>query len=243
MKIPNDLIKKLKACRHLVVLTGAGISAESGVPTFRDAQEGLWAQFNPEELATREGFLQNPKRVWEWYAYRRELITQARPNAGHLALVELEKKLSRFTLITQNVDGLHHQAGSIHLLELHGNIQKSKCFEKDHPADSWKKTGEVPPRCLRCGGLLRPDVVWFGEALPEEILEKSFQAAKDCDLFLSVGTSALVQPAALLPFEALDHGACVVEINTDETPLTLRATYALRGKAAEILPAFCRALD
>jgi NAD-dependent protein deacetylase/lipoamidase len=243
IEIKIDLIKILKSSKRWTVLTGAGLSAESGIPTFRDAQKGLWAQFNPEELASREGFLQNPRRVWEWYDERRGLIAKARPNAGHLALVDLEKKLPRFTLITQNVDGLHRRAGSAHLLELHGDIQKSKCFEKNHPADSWEKTGEVPPRCARCGSFLRPDVIWFGEALLEKVLEESFRAAQDCDLFLSVGTSALVQPAALLPFEALNRGVPVVEINIEETPLTPYASYSLRGKAAETLPALVRALS
>jgi NAD-dependent deacetylase len=241
-EIPEPLVAALRRARHVAVLTGSGISAESGVPTFRDAQTGLWSKFRPEELATPEAFQRNPKLVWEWYAWRRELVLQAQPNAGHLALVELERLVPQFSLITQNVDGLHQRAGSRNVIELHGNITRTKCFEEDILVESWTETGETPPRCPRCGGRLRPDVVWFGEALPPDAIARAFAASQSCDLFFSIGTSTLVHPAASLPFEALQHGATVVEINPDPTPLTARAHHTMRGPAGEVLPALLRAV-
>jgi NAD-dependent deacetylase len=180
--------------------------------------------------------------VWEWYAWRRELVSQAQPNAGHLALVELERRVPQFSLITQNVDGLHQRAGSRNVIELHGNITRTKCFEEDVLVEKWTETEATPPRCPRCGGRLRPDVVWFGETLPPAALEHALAASQSCDLFFSIGTSTLVHPAASLPFEALQHGATVVEINPDETPLTSRATFALRGPSGVILPEILRTL-
>ena len=236
------LLDALRNARKLAVLTGSGISAESGVPTFRDAQTGLWSNFRPEELATPEAFQRNPKLVWEWYAWRRGLASQAQPNAGHLALVELERRVPQFSLITQNVDGLHQRAGSRNVIELHGNITRTKCFEEDVLVEKWTETDETPPRCPRCGGRLRPDVVWFGEALAPDDLERALTDSQSCDLFFSIGTSALVHPAASLPFEALQHGATVVEINPDETPLTSHATFALRGLSGVILPEILRTL-
>jgi len=238
----RKLLDALRNARKLAVLTGSGISAESGVPTFRDAQTGLWSKFRPEDLATPEAFQRNPKLVWEWYAWRRELVSQAQPNAGHLALVELERRVPQFSLITQNVDGLHQRAGSRTVIELHGNITRTKCFEEDVLVEKWTETVETPPRCPRCGGRLRPDVVWFGEALSPDVLERALTASQSCDLFFSIGTSTLVHPAASLPFEALQHGATVVEINPDETPLTSRATFALRGPSGVILPEILRTL-
>jgi NAD-dependent deacetylase len=240
-EIPERLAAALRRAQHIAVLTGSGISAESGVPTFRDAQTGLWSEFKPEELATPEAFQRNPKRVWEWYAWRRELVSLAQPNAGHRALVELERRVPSFTLITQNVDGLHQRAGSPNVIELHGNITRTKCFEENAAVESWQATGEVPPRCPRCGGRLRPDVVWFNELLPEEAVVRALEASRDCDLFLSIGTSTLVHPAASLPFEALQHGATIVEINLEPTPLTARAHHTLSGPAGEVLPALLRA--
>ena len=234
--IPSSLLQALRCARHVTVLTGSGISAESGVPTFRDAQTGLWSKFKPEELATRGAFQRNPKLVWEWYAWRRELVAQAEPNPGHLALVELERRVSGFTLITQNVDGLHQRAGSRDVVELHGNITRVKCFEEDLVVPTWRETDETPPLCPRCGGRLRPDVVWFGEMLPADAIDRAVAASQSCNVFLSIGTSTLVHPAAALPFEALQHKAVVVEINPCSTPLTTRARYALRGTAGQVLP-------
>ena len=240
--LPNELVRVLQQSRSFAVLTGAGISAESGVPTFRDAQTGLWAQFKPEDLATPEAFRRNPKVVWEWYAWRRQLVAQVEPNAGHRALVELERRVPQFTLITQNVDGLHQRAGSRSVIELHGNLTRTKCFEEGAAVDHWEETGEVPPRCPRCGGRLGPDVVWFNEMLPPGAFERALAASRSCDAFLSIGTSALVHPTASLPFEALERGATVVEINPDDTRLTAHVHFRLRGPAGVILPALLRAL-
>jgi NAD-dependent deacetylase len=233
----------LRSARDVVVLTGAGISAESHIPTFRDAQTGLWATYSPEELATPQAFRRNPWLVWEWYAWRRELVSQAQPNPGHLALAELERRVPEFTLITQNVDGLHRRAGSVNVIELHGNINRTKCFDEGVIIESWPPTTEVPPRCPRCGGYLRPDVVWFGETLPPQALGAAFEAAARCDVFFSIGTSALVHPAASLPYQAIQHEAVVVEINPAQTPLTDRATYVLQGPAGQVLPELLKNLE
>lgn len=245
--LPAELIAALRQARHVAALTGAGVSAESGVPTFRDAQTGLWSKYRPEELATPQAFQRDPQVVWEWYAWRRELVGRARPNPGHLALAELERHLRQrgaaFTLITQNVDGLHAQAGSRNLIELHGNLQRTKCFQCGRPAETWAEDGSVPPRCSACGGRLRPDVVWFNESLPREALTAALAAAQACNVFLSVGTSGLVEPAASLPFEALRRGATVVEVNPNETPLSAHATFALAGPASKVLPEVVRAFS
>lgn len=243
MNISPDLVKLLNNAQRVTVLTGAGVSAESGVPTFRDAQTGLWARFRPEELATPTAFRRNPKLVWEWYAWRRELVAKARPNPAHFALVELEKRTSQFTLITQNVDGLHQRAGSWNVIELHGNITRTKCFEEDRVLTDGPDTGEEPPRCPNCGGRLRPDVVWFEEMLPPEATSRAFERTAGCEVFLSIGTSTVVYPAAVLPFHALENGATVVEINPDSTPLTENVHYALTGPAGEILPELLKRLS
>jgi NAD-dependent deacetylase len=236
MTIPDQLTELLTTAQRVTVLTGAGVSAESGVPTFRDAQTGLWSKFKPEELATPRAFRRNPRLVWEWYAWRRTLVAAARPNPAHLALVEMEKLLPQFHLITQNVDGLHQRAGSRNVIELHGNITRTKCFDEGTIVSTWKDTGHVPPNCPNCGGLLRPDVVWFEEAMPEEETARAFIASRNCDLFLSIGTSTVVYPAASLPSEALRSSATVVEINPEPTPFTAQAHFALAGAAGMILP-------
>jgi NAD-dependent deacetylase len=226
----------LSAARRIAVLTGAGISAESGIPTFRDAMTGLWSQFRPEDLATPEAFAANPEVVWDWYAWRRELLATVAPNAGHLALADLERRTPHFTLITQNVDGLHARAGSRNVIELHGNIMVDRCFAEGRvltPADELPGT---PPLCARCGAPVRPGVVWFGEALPAQALDDALAAARGCDAFLSIGTSNVVEPAASLPFAALDAGATVIEVNPERTPLTARATIVLAGAAGVVLP-------
>lgn len=240
-EIPETLVETLRSAYSVAVLTGSGISAESGVPTFRDAQTGLWARYDPMELATPEAFARDPRLVWEWYAWRRKLAEGASPNPGHEALVELERHVPEFTLITQNVDGLHRRAGSQRVIELHGNIMRSMCSREGVAVEPRGSDPEVPPTCPRCGALLRPDVVWFGETLLQKALEEAFMAARNCDLFFSIGTSSLVQPAASLPFEALRGGVSVVEANTDETPLTRHVEYGLRGRAGEVLPALVRA--
>ena len=231
------LVHALRGARRIGVLTGAGISAESGIPTFRDAQTGLWARFRPEELATAEAFRLNPQLVWDWYAWRRGLVAGTVPNAGHLALARLEGLVPALTLVTQNVDGLHQRAGSVEVVELHGNIHRSKCFVEDVVIAEVPATDERPPRCPRCGAHLRPDVVWFGEALPPRALSRAETMARECDLFLSIGTSGAVFPAAQLPLTARQAGATVVEVNRDPTPLTRVASFSLLGPAGAILPA------
>ncbi len=238
---PEGLVAALRSARHVAVLTGAGISAESGIPTFREAQTGLWARYDPEELASPQAFRRNPRLVWEWYEWRRELVRNAAPNAGHLALARIALMVPQLTLITQNVDGLHQQAGSPDVIELHGNITRNRCFDEDIVVSAPAAMGHTPPLCPHCGGLLRPDVVWFGEALPLPALTAAFKAARDCDLFLCVGTSALVHPAASLPLEALAHQILTVEVNPARTPFSPYADYVLSGPAGEVLPALLHA--
>lgn len=239
MKDAEQLLNRLSAVHNVVVLTGAGISAESGVPTFREAQSGLWARYRPEELATREAFADHPQRVLDWYRWRRELIQKAQPNAGHTALARMEeiihKQGGEFHLITQNVDNLHQRAGNQSVLELHGNIFQFKCFDcekKQTPPDEMIDL----PRCQACQGLLRPDVVWFGENLSAHLLEKAVAVCQQADLLFLIGTSAVVQPAASLPLYALREGAFLVEINPAPTPLSPRCDLTLRIPAGEILP-------
>jgi NAD-dependent deacetylase len=236
MSSEKDLIESLRVVRRIVVLTGAGVSQESGLRTFRDAQTGLWAQYKPHELASPEAFQRDPKLVWDWYAWRREAIKAVRPNQGHYALVEMERHIPEFTLITQNVDGLHCMAGSQNVLELHGNIQRVRCADCRTFAETWEDDSESVPRCRVCGGLLRPDVVWFGEALPRAQLEAAVEASRSCEIFFSIGTSGVVQPAASLGFAAHNRGAAVVEINVEPTPLTPKADFVMHGKSGEILP-------
>ena len=236
MTVPVELIRRLATAKRVTVLTGAGVSAESGVPTFRDAQTGLWAKFKPEELATPGAFRRNPRLVWEWYDWRRQRVASVQPNPAHLALAEMQNLFPHFTLITQNVDGLHQSAGSRNVIELHGNITRTKCFDEGTVITSWPDTGDVPPKCPNCGGLLRPDVVWFEEPMPEAEMERAITASTHCDFFLSIGTSAVVQPAASLPFEAIRNGATAVEINPQPTPFTPEAHFVLAGNAGWILP-------
>lgn len=243
MDIPAGLIDALRRARHVAVLTGAGVSAESGVPTFRDAQTGLWAQFRPEDLATPEAFARNPPMVWEWYMTRRAAVAKVSPNPGHLALAQLQGRFAQFTLITQNIDSLHAEAGSRDVIELHGNILRTKCFDCFEPQAVEPDDARKPPPC-ECGkSLCRPDVVWFGEMLPPAALDAAQQAARSCDVFFSIGTSTQVYPAAELPFNAKRRGAVVVEINPDETPFTDQADYVLRAPSGVALPALLAALD
>jgi NAD-dependent deacetylase len=237
---PADLIQLLRAAPRIVALTGSGISAESGVPTFREAQTGLWTRYDPQQLATPEAFARDPHLVWEWYEWRRDLVATAAPNRGHEALAALERRIPNFTLVTQNVDGLHARAGSRNVVELHGSILRSKCSLEDEVTEPEDHDESVPPLCPSCGAFLRPDVVWFGEALPPGALEVASEAARGCELFFSIGTSSVVYPAAALPYEALEHGATVVEINPSETPLTRHATFVLKGTAGEIFPRLLR---
>lgn len=225
---------------RIAVLTGAGISKESGIATFRDAQEGLWATFDPEALASREGFRRDPTLVWQWYAWRAQRIASVEPNPGHFALAALGR-LRPTTIITQNVDGLHQRAGSEGVLELHGSITRVKCFARGHPMEAtWEL--DAPPPCPRCGSPGRPDVVWFGESLPGDVLDAAYGAIFAADLMLVVGTSALVQPAASLPLLAARRGAATIEVNPEETALTGSMTLSLRGPSGVLLPQILEAL-
>lgn len=235
IEIPRQLVERLARARRIAVLTGAGISAESGIPTFRDALDGLWANYDPLELATPLGFARNPGLVWRWYAERRARIAATRPNPGHAALAALEARCADFTLVTQNIDGLHQRAGSRRVIELHGNIARVKCSAEEKRVETFDPQA-APPRCV-CGAYLRPDVVWFGEMLPADALARAEAAAERCELFFSIGTSAQVYPAADLPLRARAAGAVLVEINPQRTPLTERADFFLQGAAGEVLPA------
>ncbi len=237
MDFPASLIQSLLGAKNIVALTGAGISAESGLATFRDAQTGLWSKLKPEELATAEAFRRNPKLISDWYAWRREQALKAQPNAGHLALAEIENRAPGFLLVTQNVDGLHARAGSKRMVELHGNIHRFRCFENDCASDNFDVEHG---RCRSCGGYLRPAVVWFGEMLPVDALESAIVAAEECNAFFSIGTSSLVYPAADLWRRAKNNGAIVIEINKDPTSLTPLADYSFPGEAGEILPELVR---
>jgi NAD-dependent deacetylase len=232
--IPDALLGALRDARHVCVLTGAGVSAESGVPTFRDAQEGLWARYRPEDLATPEAFLADPALVWRWYRWRRDTVSKVKPNPGHYALARLTKLVPHLTLITQNVDNLHQRAGSDDLIEFHGNIFEDRCFHERtlHAADDALDV----PTCPDCGSPLRPGVVWFGEAISEEALARSWAAAADCDVFLSIGTSSLVYPAAGLADVAGKYGALRVEVNPNPTLQASSFDFALSGKSGVILP-------
>jgi NAD-dependent deacetylase len=235
--IDPALVAALRAARFVAALTGAGISAESGLATFRDTQTGLWARYDPRELATPSAFARNPKLVWDWYAWRRESVAAAQPNAGHFALAEIERRVRDFLLITQNVDGLHQRAGSRNVVELHGSIARVKCSREGTIVEHWNAPPDHVPRCANCGAFLRPDVVWFEEMLPETALAAAENAARRCEVLLVIGTSAEVYPAAALPTLARERGARVVEINPNPTPLSAIADDVLRGSAGDLLSA------
>jgi len=221
--------------RRVAALTGAGISAESGIPTFR-SPGGFWENASLQDLATPEGFARDPRRVWAWYDERRAQVSRCAPNAGHTALARFGRERADFALVTQNIDGLHARAGSEGVILLHGDLFRVRCTkEGDSSEDRRVPLPEIPPRC-RCGALLRPDVVWFGERLPDHALREATRAAERAEVFLSIGTSALVYPAAALPEIARSHGAYLVEINVETTPLSALADEVVRGPAAEVLP-------
>jgi NAD-dependent deacetylase len=231
----NQAREWLQSASSVVALTGAGVSAESGVPTFR-GPGGLWREFKPEDLATPEAFQRDPKLVWEWYDWRRSAIAATRPNAAHLALAELERRKPRFTLVTQNVDGLHERAGSRNVLRLHGDIWTLRCLAcGSERRDERAPLPELPPRC-QCGGLMRPGVVWFGEMLPRGVWEAAERATREAEVFLLVGTSAVVYPAASLAPLAHACGARVIECNLEETPFSAALDRSFRGQAGELLP-------
>jgi NAD-dependent deacetylase len=244
--LPEELRAGLQQASHVAVLTGAGVSAESGIPTFRDAQTGLWASHDPMALASPEGFASNPKLVWDWYQWRRQLIADSQPNDGHRALAQLPEHYDRFTLITQNVDGFHQLAGSQEVLELHGNIQRSICSITRKPIDlAWlddHKNNHPPPSPHHPDALARPDVVWFGEALDEQILDQAFAAAGRCELMIVAGTAGVVYPAAGLPRIAAEHGATLVGINPEVTGISRLADWHLAGASAFWLPVLLEAV-
>lgn len=241
-QIPQQVRDAVRNAGHLVVFTGAGVSAESGVHTFRDALTGLWARFDPMQLATPQAFERDPALVWGWYEWRRQLLLKVEPNPAHHAIARLERQVGRLTLITQNVDDLHERAGSTGVLHLHGSIFAPRCFDCSRPhnfADEPAMDSEQaipPPECGHCGGLIRPGVVWFGEALPERALEDAFAAAEDCDCLLSVGTSGVVQPAAMIPDVAARSGATVIHVNPEPVAVRHAREYSLQGPAGAILP-------
>ena len=224
----------LRNARKLTVLTGAGISAESGVPTFRGAG-GLWKQFRPEELGTPSAFARDPELVWEWYDWRRGLISKAEPNPGHRALVEFERRVPQYTLVTQNVDGLHQLAGSQAVLEVHGSIWRLRCTVCTREWADRTVPVTIPPQC-ECGNLARPGVVWFGEGLPPEVWAAAEHATETCDVFLVVGTSAVVYPAAGLIPLALSAGAKVIEVNIEPSAMSGEVDHVLTGPSGEVLP-------
>jgi NAD-dependent deacetylase len=235
MEFSTSLLAAFDPAKNIVVLTGAGISAESGVPTFR-GEEGLWKQYRAEELATPAAFEANPKLVWEWYDWRRGIIGKAMPNPGHEAIAEMEQVFPHFSLITQNVDGLHRRAGNSKVIEIHGNLWDLRCVAEGRVREDTRvPLPEIPPRC-ECGALLRPHVVWFGESLDQEDLTQAYRLIEECDLLLVVGTSAVVQPVASFPLMAKEGGAFVIEVNMDPTPLSPRVDASFQGKAGEILP-------
>ncbi len=228
--------------RAIVVLTGAGISAESGVPTFR-GKDGYWKNYKAEELATPAAFESDPQLVWEWYDIRRRKLLNVKPNPAHYAIAELEKKSDDFTLITQNVDGLHLIAGSKTALEIHGNIWRVRCTYCGIKEENTQTHFEGLPRCTSCGGLLRPDIVWFGEALPEEVLTEVYNSLNRCDVLIIVGTSGIVQPAASFAYTAKNNGSKVIEVNIEETYLSDISDVKVLGKAGEVLPKIVGGMD
>lgn len=232
--IPIELKNALNSASNIVFFTGAGISAESGIPTFR-GENGIWKKFKPEELANFNAFMANPDMVWEWYQYRRGIVDEAKPNPGHETIAAIEKKFPSVTVVTQNVDNLHRRAGSTNVYELHGNIKRNYCVEcKTFYNDNFEIENKVP-KC-KCGGLIRPDVVWFGEYLPEDQFNSSLIAAHKADLFFVIGTSGVVFPAANLVYEAKQKGAYLVEINIEETEISRLMNVSFFGPSGKILP-------
>ncbi len=237
--------RALTSAKHAIAFTGAGISAESGIPTFRGSgEDSLWSRFKPEELATPEAFERNPRRVWEWYVWRMNLIRKAKPNPGHEALAKLEALNVIKAVVTQNVDGLHQRAGSRRVIELHGSIWRVKC---SNPACTFRASiseppKEIPPKCPSCGHYLRPDVVWFGEPLPQDAWGEAVRLAEVSDAILVVGTSGVVYPAAYIPLIVKERGGTVIEVNVAESSITRYANIFLKGRAGEVLPKLAEAV-
>ncbi|MEM7431900.1 MAG: NAD-dependent deacylase [Pseudomonadota bacterium] len=233
--IPSKLVEAIRDAQHVCVVTGAGISAESGIPTFREAQQGLWEKHRPEDLATPEAFSRDPDFVWQWYRWRRQLVSKVAPNAAHVAIASLADTVKTLTLITQNVDGLHQRAGSRDVIEFHGNLFVNRCFVEGVIVDVDDDI-ETAPYCPACAARVRPGVVWFGEGIPADAIQRSLAAAAGCDVFLAVGTSSQVYPAAGLAELAQDNGACAAEFNLEPTPLSSQFDHCVIGKAGTTLP-------
>jgi len=239
MEFKTEFIQKLKTSKNIMVFTGAGMSAESGIATFR-GKDGLWNKLKPEELASFNAFMKNPDMVWEWYQYRRKIVENTEPNPGHYAIVELEKYYE-VNVVTQNVDNLHARAGSKNIEELHGSIVRNFCMDcRTFYNDLKLESEKTVPRCEKCNGLIRPDVVWFGENLRGNAFPNSEKKAKECDLCFVIGTTAIIYPAAYIPMTAKQYGAYLVEINIENTDLSYQADYSIFGKAGEILPEIVR---
>lgn len=229
----ENISDKLKKAEKIVFVTGAGISQESGIPTFR-GKDGLWRKYDPMQLATIDAFYEDPKLVWEWYEERRQNILKANPNLGHTAIAELEK-YKQVSVLTQNIDGLHQRAGSTHVYELHGSIITIKCTICDFKDKIVSSFPQLPPFC-KCGNMLRPDVVWFGESLPQDVWNSAIEQASSCDVMVVVGTSLVVSPANLLPVYAKQNGAVMIEVNIEQTPMSSSMDVSLRSTAASVLP-------
>lgn len=230
----DSIIPKLKDAKKIVFVTGAGISQESGIPTFRGT-DGLWRKYDPMQLATIDAFYQDPKLVWEWYEDRRKNILEAKPNPGHTAIADLEKN-KQVTVLTQNIDGLHQRAGSTNVLELHGSIIRIKCTKCNFEDEIQSSFSDLPPKCDNCGSILRPDVVWFGEALPQDVWQDAIEHASSCDVMIIAGTSLVVSPANTLPLYAKQNGAILIEVNPDETVMSRDMDYSMRTTSAKGLP-------
>jgi NAD-dependent deacetylase len=231
--------RALRSAARLVVFTGAGVSKESGIPTFREPETGLWSRYDPMDLATPEAYLRDPAFVWRWYEHRFSAAAAAEPNPGHRAIAELEQIVTSVSVVTQNIDGLHQRAGSSDVVELHGSMHRFKCLRSGHVTHGFQdlaSQAEKPPRCHACGDLLRPDVVWFGEELPFEALHRAQTLSSTCDVMLVVGTSGVVYPAAAMPLIAAEAGATVIDVNPDRDALAESVTYFLQGAGGEVLP-------
>ncbi len=233
-RLPDDLISRIRSAKRVSVLTGAGVSAESGIPTFRGAG-GIWEKYDFTKLATYEGFWQDPSLGWEWYRLRQREMKKARPNAAHEVIANMERWFESFDVITQNIDGMHARAGNERIVELHGNIWRMRCERDGTSITLGSPVEEIPPLC-QCGAIMRPDVVWFGEQLPRQALEDATRIAHESEVMFVVGTSAVVFPAASFPVMTKEAGGVVIEVNIEPTDLSRLADVSLFGKAGEVLP-------
>lgn len=233
--LPDAVIQRLKQARHVVVLTGGGMAAEAQMPSFREAHIGEWSAYDVTELATQQAYVRNPRLVWSWYDSRRRTAEGIEPSAAHFALVDLEQFYPAFTLITQAIDGLHWRAGNRELIEVNGCLRRARCYEAGHILSSWEDVGEVPPRCPHCGSILRHDVVFFGEGLPEWELRRARKAVEQCDVFLTIGSVSAIEPISSFPFVAKRSGALLLTIDTDDSLYALLADHVLNATPGEAL--------